>query len=249
MSRPMQCPRNKGGRIHRNKGLPTGAKKMLVEKANKITDILGLCCGMKLMHRIGDTTYVIEHSTSASADAATKKWLLDLTRENMKDLYVSSGWGWQDSEKEAELCHSAAQYFIVREEASHSPVGFTHFRFDMDYGHHVLYCYELQVASSTQSGGLGALLMQLLHRVAQAASMSKVVLTVGRNNKRALKFYFGLGYKVDETSLCSLTDPEAPELKSDVDELEPQEKSNTYLILSLGCKENKENLRKPKQKR
>ncbi|XP_018014899.1 N-alpha-acetyltransferase 40 isoform X2 [Hyalella azteca] len=245
MSRSMQGPRNKGGRVQRNKGLPVAAKKMLVEKANKITDILGLCKGLAVVHNIGDVQYIVEHSTSLTADPDTKNWLLELTRENMKDLYISSGWGWEDSEKSDELWHKAAQYLIVREKNSRELVGFTHFRFDMDYGCHVLYCYELQVTSSLQSGGLGALLMKLLHRIAFAANMSKVVLTVGRNNKRALKFYFELGYRVDETSLCSLTDPQVP---SEEDAGEPPVKSDTYLILSLACRENKENEGKDKRK-
>ena len=35
MDRASRGPRNKGGRINRNKGLPVAARKLLVEQANK----------------------------------------------------------------------------------------------------------------------------------------------------------------------------------------------------------------------
>lgn len=179
-----------------------------------------------MQHSIGETEYAVTHSTSANTPQDVKDWILDLTRLNVKELYIDSGWGWSDGDKGRELWHSMSQYLLVRNSATQDLVAFTHFRFDMDYGSHVLYCYELQVSSDVQSSGLGAWLMQLLHRIARASNMSKVVLTVGRNNPRALKFYFDLGYKVDETSPSTLKDPE----------------SGTYLILSCSCKpQDKEN--------
>ena len=52
--------------------------------------------------------------------------------------YIDAGWGWDEEGKAEELTCSAAQYLLVWDHNS-QPIAFTHFRFDMDYGHHVLY--------------------------------------------------------------------------------------------------------------
>uniref|UniRef100_A0A2P2I266 N-alpha-acetyltransferase 40 n=1 Tax=Hirondellea gigas TaxID=1518452 RepID=A0A2P2I266_9CRUS len=224
MDRANQGPRNKGRRVTRNKGPPIAARKLLVQKANQKKEVLTLCKDDPMTHNIGEVQYSVEHSTSVDTEQNIKDWLLDLTRENVKELYLDSGWGWSDAEKGDELWHSMSQYLIVRNSSTSELLAFTHFRFDMDYGSHVLYCYELQVSSSVQGSGLGAWLMQLLHTLARSCNMSKVVLTVGRNNPRALKFYFEMGYRIDETSLATLNDTS----------------SGSYLILSRPCKSNKD---------
>eukprot|EP00904_Undaria_pinnatifida_P008683 jgi/Undpi1/4945/HiC_scaffold_19.g08297.m1 len=78
--------------------------------------------------------------------------------------------------------------------------GFCHFRFAWDEDENedgegvggkedVLYVYELQVAPWTKRRGLGRRMMQALELLANRHGMSKVMLTVFKENKQAMSFY------------------------------------------------------------
>ncbi|KAH7967864.1 N-alpha-acetyltransferase 40 [Rhipicephalus sanguineus] len=130
-----------------------------------------------------------------------REWAFDLVSQNMRELYESSQWGWSENAKRKELGHRDAWYLVARLEEDDSPVGFIHFRFDMDGGMSVLYCYELQLESRVQRRGLGSHLMRLLDQLAAHFRMCKTVLTVFKSNTGALAFYQkALGYRTDETS-------------------------------------------------
>lgn len=138
-------------------------------------------------------------ATAASNDL--REWAFDLVSQNMRELYEASQWGWSENAKRKELVHRDAWYLVARSEADDSPVGFIHFRFDMDDGMSVLYCYELQLESRVQRRGLGSHLMRLLDQLAAHFRMCKTVLTVFKSNTGALAFYQkALGYRIDETS-------------------------------------------------
>ena len=67
-------------------------------------------------------------------DGATKSWLMDLITRNMKALYEESDWGWKTANKEEEMFDDRAWYLIARDmEDGGKLLGFSHFRFDMDY--------------------------------------------------------------------------------------------------------------------
>jgi len=216
-SRNSQVPRNKGRKL---KGLPTPVRKLLVKNAKEQKDVLSLVRHTPLTHALTHGARCsVAHVAARGAGEDVRGWVCRLTADNVRQLYIDAGWGWSEEQKEEELTCASAQYLLVRDEGG-SLVAFTHFRFDMDYGRHVLYCYELQVSREQQGSGLGAWLMSLLYEVASRSRMERVVLTVGRNNPRAVKFYLELGYAVDETSAASLADT----------------KSGSYLILSRACK-------------
>lgn len=67
------------------------------------------------------------------------------------------------------------------------------FRFDMDYGRSVLYCYEMQVEEEFQRKGLGGFMMTALEEIAKSFGMEKLVLTLLTNNPDAKRFYDRLG--------------------------------------------------------
>lgn len=52
--------------------------------------------------------------------------------------YDQCSWGWNDQKKLEELCDDAAWYLIAQG-ADGTPLGFSHFRFDLDEGVEVLY--------------------------------------------------------------------------------------------------------------
>lgn len=65
----------------------------------------------------------------------------------------------------------------------------------------MLYVYELQVGASCRRLGLGEHLMKILELVALQFDMTKLMLTVFKNNHGAMGFYRSkLGYDIDENS-------------------------------------------------
>ncbi|KFB39091.1 AGAP008428-PA-like protein [Anopheles sinensis] len=136
----------------------------------------------------------------AETDPKVIKWAFKLAERNVGPQYRACSLGWQPKIKQADLNKTWARYLVATEVATKKPVAYTMFRFDLDYGRSVLYCYELQVESEYQRKGLGAFMMKALERMAQHFSMERVVLTVLKNNEDGMRFYQRLGYEVDEMS-------------------------------------------------
>ncbi|KAK4296760.1 hypothetical protein Pmani_030781 [Petrolisthes manimaculis] len=128
------------------------------------------------------------------------EWAMDLCKRNMQLMYEKSGEGWKEHLKREEMCEDAAWYLIVTDRVQQRPVAFSHFRFDMDYGEEVLYCYELQLETEYRQQGLGRFMLQVLELMAFTAQMSKVVLTVFKHNTSAVTFFNKCKYTIDETS-------------------------------------------------
>lgn len=73
------------------------------------------------------------------ADSKCISWIFDIMERNMKSLYEQSNWGWDPIAKQKELTESTAWYLIAS--SNDKFVGFSHFRFDVDYREEVLYWY------------------------------------------------------------------------------------------------------------
>jgi N-alpha-acetyltransferase 40 len=158
-------------------------------------------------------TYV----ASPNMTSAMFQQCLDLFQDNMSTLYRDSSWGLNMSEKAEEFEDSHARFLLVydtnkttktNDQTSSSFVlaAFVHFRFEYDHEEHstcgVIYVYELQVSKQYQRKGMGKQLMGLMQAIGQQHQdvISKIVLTVFKNNVNALQFYKQtLGYVVDET--------------------------------------------------
>lgn len=130
----------------------------------------------------------IECKRVASLERATVDWAFELTKTNMQTLYEQSEWGWKDREKRDELTDERA-WFLIAREPSARPVAFSHFRFDVECGDEVLYCYEVQLESQVRRRGLGKFLLQILQLVANSTQMKKVMLTVFKHNHGAYQFF------------------------------------------------------------
>ncbi|KAF8928103.1 N-alpha-acetyltransferase 40 [Dissophora ornata] len=120
--------------------------------------------------------------------------------------YTKSKDGWCREDKEDEMQDTASRYLI----AFHNelPVGMVHFQFVeeetmTDRDAEVAYCFEIQVVPEYQRRGIGAYLIGLLEIIGRSAEMEKVMLTVFKANKNAIKFYTDqLQYQYDEISPC-----------------------------------------------
>ncbi|XP_064432331.1 N-alpha-acetyltransferase 40 isoform X1 [Mirounga angustirostris] len=142
----------------------------------------------------------IECKRVSGLEPATVAWAFDLTKTNMQTMYEQSEWGWKDREKREEMTDDRAWYLIAWESSS-VPVAFSHFRFDVECGDEVLYCYEVQLESKVRRKGLGKFLIQILQLMANSTQMKKVMLTVFKHNHGAYQFFReALQFEIDDSS-------------------------------------------------
>lgn len=127
--------------------------------------------------------------------------MLQLTENNMKELYEQSSWGWSQKEKMKEFQHKTAKFLILSYEDK--VIAFCHFRFEHagDKYEACVYCYELQVVDEYRRKGIGYYLMHILSLLAIRFQIYKVMLTVFKHNTIAMDFYMKiLKFRIDKSS-------------------------------------------------
>ncbi|KAI5754593.1 hypothetical protein M8J77_009820 [Diaphorina citri] len=179
--------------------LAVAAAQKIVSEAHKVDNPLEPFTVFKTFKKNG-LDLVIEYKKSTDLDAETKKWVWELEEKNMKHSYEVCDIGWDPQGKHSEMFDDRACYLVAKNGSSSTPVAFSHFRFDVDFGEPVLYCYELQLEKQVQRKGLGKFMMQVLELMAFKNNMSKVVLTTFKHNPDGLNFFYSLNYTVDDTS-------------------------------------------------
>ena len=138
---------------------------------------------------------MVKHLSDEEFDVA-----FSLIERNMRSLYDSSSWGWNENGKKEEMREDNARYLLAFD-TDDKIVAMSHFRFDVDDDLEILYCYEVQLAEEVRRKGLGKFLMQILELMAVRAKMKKVILTVFKANEKAVDFFTRkMKYTVDDTS-------------------------------------------------
>lgn len=140
----------------------------------------------------------IRFEQATHVSPATLSWAYQLCEQNMRTMYEDV-WGWKPSEKQKELKHPDARYLIVYD-VHEAPVGYLHFRFEVEDALPIMYVYEVQLEPAVQRKGLGAFLMTLLKLVAKKNQLGAIMLTVINANTAAMTMYTKLGYQLDPTS-------------------------------------------------
>lgn len=175
------------------------AAQAVIDVANEVKDPLASLTAFKTFKRNG-LDLCLECKRLQDMSTEDINWAFDLTKHNMQLLYENSSWGWNDKRKRDEMTEDKARYLIAREESGKA-VAFSHFRFDLEEGDEVLYCYEIQVESEARGKGLGKFLMLILEMIAHRAQMKKIMLTVFKENERAQNFFIKImKFQADETS-------------------------------------------------
>jgi len=170
-----------------------------VEAANKLKDPLEGFVSFQSFKKNG-VVVCLKCQLKENMDKSLFDWAFQLTKQNMQQLYMDS-WGWFDKEKLKEMGDDRMWYLVAFDSTTNEPVAFVSFRFDIDFGNPVVYCYEIQLQTSVQRKGLGKFLMQILQLLAIKHEMHKVVATVLDCNAASQKFFIDkLGYTEDETS-------------------------------------------------
>lgn len=91
-----------------------------------------------LQYRTGTAEYTLYSRTKNDMDSKTLKWAFKLAERNVSPFYKTLSMGWQPKVKQSDLNKTWARY-LVAVDAQKVPMAYTMFRFDMDYGHSVLY--------------------------------------------------------------------------------------------------------------
>nr|XP_021193614.2 N-alpha-acetyltransferase 40 [Helicoverpa armigera] len=169
-----------------------------VTSANKLKDMATLCKEL-LVYRNNELEVEMYIQRVTELDKNVLQWAIDLTERNMKRLYETCAWGWNRDRKVEEMTDEGAWYLIAREKNG-TLLAFSHFRFDMDFGDPVLYCYEVQVEAEGRRRGLGQRVLIVLEKLANATRMRCVRLTALTHNPSASAFFRACGYSLDETS-------------------------------------------------
>ncbi|XP_055849409.1 N-alpha-acetyltransferase 40 [Episyrphus balteatus] len=182
-----------------NENTTTAANQQkAIEKAARAKNPLeSLPESFKYSNPNGD--YTLYCKTKADMDSKILKWAFKLAEKNVGPFYKESKMGWQPKIKQNDLNKNWARYLVALDK-SKNPVAYAMFRFDLDYGNAVLYCYEMQIEKSSQRQGLGKFMMTALENCAKHWDMEKVVLTVLKNNPIAAEFFRKIGFALDETS-------------------------------------------------
>jgi len=188
------------------------ARVAIVKTANLQDDPLASLPSFKKYNKNDvDLTLSTKRVTDLSQDK--KEVIIDLLEINMKKLYEESEWGWNAKNKRDEMLDDHAWYLLA-EKPDGTIVGFSHFRFDMDYDDEVLYVYEIQIDPNYQRKGLGRFMMQVLELLAFKADMRKIMLTAFKHNLEAGKFFKKtMKYEVDETNPVDHVDEMAAGIK------------------------------------
>lgn len=185
------------------------AAQSLVDAANSDDDLMKTLVPFTKYDRNG-LVVSIECKRVSDLRQDEFQWAFDLTKSNMETMYEASSWGWSDKKKKEEMSEESAWYLIAKDE-NEKGVGLSHFRFDLDNDVEVLYCYEIQIENEHRNKGLGKFFIQILQLLAHRYKMQKVMVTVFKDNEKALDFFLKrLKFETDETS-PRIYDPLHPE--------------------------------------
>ncbi|GJE87583.1 GNAT family N-acetyltransferase [Phanerochaete sordida] len=154
----------------------------------------------------------------------------------MSAMASRSSMGWDEDEKQKELFHTDSRFIVLsavpaesdppqpEEQEPEHVVGFSMFRFDYEEGEKLLYCYEVQLDTSSRRLGLGKFLMDELIHIGSTWNMEKVMLTVLKANSDAVRFYREIGFTLD---------PSSPDYVGENEEHDPEDAECDYEIMSV----------------
>lgn len=173
----------------------------VIRLANTVKDFISEC------ELNVDESHALSAQSKASSELTPlqKLSISHLLRNNMKSIYESTSWGWDETQKQKELFAPMSRYILlVNPQNANEVKAFTMFRFEWDDEeepeHPVLFCYEVQVDSTFSRKGLGKLLMFMLLKIAKHCHMWKTMLTCFKCNLNAMAFYSRIGFSMDSNS-------------------------------------------------
>ncbi|OON15789.1 acetyltransferase, GNAT family [Opisthorchis viverrini] len=186
--------------------------KELVDSANVVSDPLANALNLSGAPSTTPSNFTLDLQCSRPQFLPEELLndLFSILQKNMQLLYEQSSWGWDEDKKRAETFSPKAWLLLCRigvaQDSPKQMAGFVSFRFERESQYAVLYCYDIQLREEFRGLSIGRYLMDVLSMVARAHRMERLLLTVFKDNKRALKFFHTLGFKTDESDPSQFKD-------------------------------------------
>jgi GNAT superfamily N-acetyltransferase len=150
-------------------------------------------------------------SFSPKLSRAELTWAFQMTKENMEDVYETSGYGWDDDDKMRELTEQGTRFLLIREKSEDGSApgplrGFAHFRFtvqgevlDMMAGEPCIYLWDIQLEESIQRKGVGKHILTLLDLIGRREQMKYLSIPIQLMDETSTAWILkNKGYAPDE---------------------------------------------------
>lgn len=131
-------------------------------------------------------------------------WAFGLVSKNMKTFYENA-WGWDAEVKESEMYHEDSR-FIIAFYKDH-PIGFIHFRMELEDGEASLFIYDIHVEDELQRNGLGKWLVQIVEFLGLKLGYDSILVSCLKENTAGRKFFRKMNYTLHKQS-PAIADPE-----------------------------------------
>lgn len=114
-----------------------GLQHKTIEKANQQKNPFLVIADEYSKYERDELKIDIVHKTSKELSKDLSKFCFRLAEKNVSKYYKESSLGWTPKIKQTDMGKAWARFLIAYDEKK--PVGYSMFRFDMDYGRSVVY--------------------------------------------------------------------------------------------------------------
>jgi hypothetical protein len=136
--------------------------------------------------------YRVHYKKTSDLTSEEREQIYSIFDVNMRDFYLNSPWGLDESKKREEIFHETSRFFIIYSE-DNQVIAYADIRYEANDPDKpefpVLYVYEFQIAPSNQGIGLGVSLLNLLKDFGAKLEMKQLVLTCFKSNRY---YYFNI---------------------------------------------------------
>jgi N-alpha-acetyltransferase 40 len=172
----------------------------LIEEVNKIENVLDLI-------ELVDIPYSFHYFHRLKKENFQQ--IFNILKENIKNFYIKTSWGWNEKEKIKEMKSKNMKYILIIDpKKPETVVGFCSFQFDLELDPHdeekqkrkIIYLYELHISKEYQGKGLGSILLNMLEEISKKIKLDFIMLTNLKLNEKSFQFYLKKGFEIDGTS-------------------------------------------------
>ncbi|CAI2354600.1 unnamed protein product [Caenorhabditis sp. 36 PRJEB53466] len=178
--------------------MPVDAKKLVKKASQHMKPVEKFACESPRNHTTEGEIISFDYMWATHVTDEDFEWVFSLFKSNMQSMYQMSQWGYDENSKRNELRATTAR-FIFAKNSMGEKIGFLTYRFVVDTGLPVAYCWELQILPGYQKKGIGGMMLDTLERLSSKTGMEKVLATVFLYNSPSLGFFHKHGYSSDET--------------------------------------------------
>lgn len=118
-------------------------------------------------------------------------WIVALTAENTVEFYRNA-WGWSKRSKFFEISEESACFLIAV--IDDTPIGFVHFRFEVQDRMFTLFVYDIEVDKDFQGNGLGTFLLNAIESIGREMKADCLMTMLFKANTPGIDFFMKNGF-------------------------------------------------------